>query len=292
MRKKEKNIISRRLMNSYVLSIISISLVLLLVGVFGLIVINAKQVSDYFKENIVISVILKENVNETEGKAFNKELDTLKAIKTTSYISKEMGTLEMKKMLGEDFLNAFETNPVPISIELKLKSEYFNADSVSALKHEVSKSPLVEEVTYQESLIEMLNKNIEKIGFILLGFIVALLLISSLLINNTVRLNIYSKRFSIYTMRLVGATKGFIRAPFLWKSILQGLLAGLIASFILMGGLFLIKDEIKNVFNILSLEPLLIVLGGIILLGVLICLICTFFVVTRMVSLTNDELYY
>ena len=153
-------------------------------------------------------------------------------------------------------------------------------------------SPQVEEVTYQASLIEILNKNIEKIGMVLLAFVIVLLLISFLLINNTVRLNIYSKRFSIYTMRLVGATKGFIRAPFVWKSVLQGLMAGLIASFILMGSLYLIKDELKNVFNVMSIESLLIVVGSIILLGVFICVICTFLVVTRLVSLTNDELYY
>lgn len=292
MRKKEKNIISRRLLNSYLLSIISISLVLLLVGVFGLIAVNARQVSNYFKENIIISVILKENVNENQGREFSKQLNTYKEVKKTNYISKEMGTIEMKKMLGEDFLNAFESNPIPISIELNLHSKYFIPDSVEVLKNKLSQIPIVEEVTYQASLIEILNKNIEKIGFVIFGFIIILLLISSLLINNTVRLNIYSKRFSIYTMRLVGATKGFIRAPFVWKSVLQGLLAGLIASFILMGGLFLIKDQLKNVFNVMSLESLLIVVGGTILLGVFICVICTFIVVTRMISLTNDELYY
>ena len=244
-------------MNSYVLSIISISMVLLLVGIFGLIAVNAKQVSDYFKENIIISVILKENVRDNEAFKFQESLKSNPAIKSMNYISKEMGTLEMKKMLGEDFLNAFESNPIPISIELRLNANYFLPDSVSVLENQIMLNPNVEEVTYQASLIEILNKNMEKIGFVLLGFVIVLLFISFLLINNTVRLNIYSKRFSIYTMRLVGATKGFIRAPFVWKSVLQGLLAGLIASFILMGALYLVKDELKNVFNVMSLDSLL-----------------------------------
>lgn len=292
MSKKEKNIIARRLVNSYLLSIVSISLVLLLVGVFGIFAINARKVSDYFKENIKISTILKENVTEEEAFALQKKLDFLPAVKNTKYISKEQGTREMKELLGEDFLNAFESNPIPISIELGLNADYFAADSLEMLKKILLENSQVDEVAYQASLIEALNNNMKKIGAVVMAFILLLLFVSFVLINNTVRLNVYSKRFSIYTMRLVGATKAFIRAPFLLKALFQGLLSGLLASAVLTALLYVVRNEFGNLFSIFDMHTMGIVLGGVVVLGMLICIICTFFVVNRLVTLTNDELYY
>lgn len=292
MSKKEKNIIARRLVNSYLLSIVSISLVLLLVGAFGVIAINARQVSDYFKENIKIAAILKENVAENEALALKKRLEMLPAVKNTQYISKEQGTKEMKELLGQDFLDAFETNPIPISIELSLNASYFVTDSLELLKKDLLEIPQVDEVSYQASLVEILNKNMERIGFIIMAFIVLLLFVSFVLINNTVRLNVYSKRFSIYTMRLVGATKSFIRAPFLVKAMFQGLLSGLLAAVTLTGILYLIRSEFEQLFSIFRMDMLAVVLGGLVFLGVIICMACTFFVVNRLVTLSNDELYY
>ncbi|MEG0890304.1 MAG: permease-like cell division protein FtsX [Bacteroidales bacterium] len=292
MSKKEKNIIARRLVNSYLLSIVSISLVLLLVGAFGAIAINARQVSDYFKENVKISAILKENIKDDEAIKFQKRLNFLPAVKKTQYISKEQGTKEMKELLGQDFLDVFETNPVPISIELSLKANYFVGDSLEILKAELLEMPPVAEVSYQDSLVEILNKNMERIGFIIMAFILLLLFVSFVLINNTVRLNVYSKRFSIYTMRLVGATKSFIRAPFLVKAVFQGLLSGLLAAIALTGIFYFIRSEFEQLFSIFSMEMLAILLVGLVLLGMMICTICTFFVVNRLVTLSNDELYY
>ncbi|MEF9985562.1 MAG: permease-like cell division protein FtsX [Bacteroidales bacterium] len=292
MSKKEKNIIARRLVNSYLLSIVSISLVLLLVGAFGAIAINARQVSDYFKENVKISAILKENIKDDEAIKFQKRLNFLPAVKKTQYISKEQGTKEMKELLGQDFLDVFETNPVPISIELSLKANYFVGDSLEILKAELLEMFPVAEVSYQDSLVEILNKNMERIGFIIMAFILLLLFVSFVLINNTVRLNVYSKRFSIYTMRLVGATKSFIRAPFLVKAVFQGLLSGLLAAIALTGIFYFIRSEFEQLFSIFSMEMLAILLVGLVLLGMMICTICTFFVVNRLVTLSNDELYY
>ncbi|MEG2848740.1 MAG: permease-like cell division protein FtsX, partial [Bacteroidales bacterium] len=286
MSKKEKNIIARRLVNSYLLSIVSISLVLLLVGAFGAIAINARQVSDYFKENIKISAILKENIKDEEAIKFQKRLNFLPAVKKTQYISKEQGTKEMKELLGQDFLDVFETNPVPISIELSLKANYFVGDSLEILKAELLEMPPVAEVSYQDSLVEILNKNMERIGFIIMAFILLLLFVSFVLINNTVRLNVYSKRFSIYTMRLVGATKSFIRAPFLVKAVFQGLLSGLLAAIALTGIFYFIRSEFEQLFSIFSMEMLAILLVGLVLLGMMICTICTFFVVNRLVTLS------
>ena len=292
MNRKEKNIIARRLVHSYLSSIISISLVLLLVGIFGLIAINARSVSDYFKENIRISAILKENVTEAEALKFEKTLLGMPFVKGTQYISKEQGTREMKDMLGEDFLEVFETNPIPISIEIQLKAAYFSIDSIQAAEKKLSEMPPIDEVTYQASLIEIINRNMERVGVILMIFILLMLFVSFVLINITVRLNIYSKRFSIYTMRLVGATRAFIRAPFLTRAVFQGLLAGLLAAAGLVGILFFVKNEFARLFSIFDMEILLIVLGGTVLLGIVICWICTFFVVGKLVSLRSDDLYY
>ena len=227
MGKREKNIIARRLVHSYLSSIISISLVLLLVGFFALLAVNARSVSDYFKENMRISLILSGTTGEKRALEIEKAIQGMAPVKATEYISKEQGTREMKELLGEDFLDVFQTNPIPISIEVQLKADYFSADSIELFRKQVAGIGEVDEILYENSVIETINTNIERIGFIVSVFILLLLFISFVLINNTVRLNVYSKRFSIYTMRLVGATKAFIRAPFLLRAVFQGLISGL-----------------------------------------------------------------
>ena len=292
MGRKEKNIIARRLVHSYLSSIISIALVLLLIGIFGILAVNAGAVQNYFKENVKISAILKESVGEAQAKKLQENLLQHPAVKETHYISKEQGTKEMQQMLGEDFLSAFDSNPIPISIEINLNGEYFHPDSIRILSQVLMKEPQIEEVAYQESLLEILNNNMERIAYFFMVFIALLMFISFVLINNTVRLNVYSKRFSIYTMRLVGAKRSFIRAPFLVKSVFQGMLSGLLASLALLGILYLVRNEFEQMFTIFNMELVAMVLGGVVVLGALICLICTFFVVNRLVSLNNDDLYY
>jgi len=191
MVKKEKNIIARRLVHSYLSSIISISMVLLLVGLFAILAVNAKSVSDYFKENVKISVILKEDVEDLDAREVEKHIGGLNSVKSTEYISKEQGTREMKDLLGEDFLKVFDVNPIPISIDVLLNADYFEPDSLEAFKLQMSSLPQVDEVLYQNTLIEAINDNIERIGLVLMVFIALLLFISFVLINNTVRLNVY-----------------------------------------------------------------------------------------------------
>ena len=292
MGKKEKNIIARRLVHSYLSSTVSISMVLLLVGIFAVLAINAKSVSDYFKENITISVILNGDVEESEAHKIDRQICVLQSVKSTQYISKEQGTKEMKQMLGEDFLRIFESNPIPISIDVQLNAEYFHPDSLALFRKQMEEISQVDEVLYQNTLIEAINDNIERIGLVMMIFIALLLFISFVLINNTVRLNVYSKRFSIYTMRLVGATRAFIRAPFLVQAVFQGLISALLAVLILVGVLFVVKEQFAQLFDVFQPRLLMIVLSGTIALGVVICVICTYFVVNRLVSLTNDELYY
>lgn len=292
MGRKEKNIIARRLVHSYLSSIISIALVLMLIGFFGILAANAGAVQNYFKENVRISAILKENIEEAQAKKLQQQLEALPAVKETKFISKEQGTKEMQQMLGEDFLNAFDSNPIPISIELTLKGEYFHPDSIKHVASSIMENSQVEEVAYQESLLELLNENFERIAYFFLIFAALLMFISFVLINNTVRLNVYSKRFSIYTMRLVGAKRSFIRAPFLVKSIFQGILSGLLAVLALLGILYLVRSEFEQLFTVFNMKIVAMVLAGTVALGALICLVCTFFVVNRLVSLNNDDLYY
>lgn len=288
----ENKLIRRRLAGAWLSSVISITLVLLLVGVASLLLVNTKSVSDYFKENVQVSVLMKQEVSEEEAMNYATTLDAMPFIKGTRFISKEEGTKEMTDMLGEDFLNVFETAPIPVSVDVTLKADYVSADSLELVKKAIASSPLVDEVIYQQSLVDKLNTNLGKISIILGVFLILLLFISFVLINNTVRLNFFSKRFTIHTMKLVGATKSFIRAPFIGQAVFQGLISSLLAIILLLGLMFFVRREFVQLFEVFSKDLLLVVMGIVVLSGILICLVSTYFVVGRLVSLSNDELYY
>jgi cell division transport system permease protein len=293
MSKTENNkIMRRRLANAYLSSIISISLVLLLVGVAGMLLVNAKSVSDYFKENMQVTVMMKQTVDDDDALEFKKKLDGRRYIKSSLFVSKEQGRREMADMLGDDFLDVFETSPIPVSIDVTLNADYVSADSLEVVRAEISESPLVDEVVYQRSLVDALNANLSRISLVLGIFIALLLFISFVLINNTVRLNVFSRRFTIHTMKLVGATKSFIRAPFLVQSAFQGIFAAIIAIMVLVCMLFFVKSEFEQLFEVFRLELLLLVMGIVLVSGVAICMVSTYFVVGKLVSLKKDELYY
>lgn len=287
----ENRLIRRRLAGAWLSTVISISLVLLLVGVAGLLVANARSVSDYFKENMQVSVLMKQEVGDDEAMEYVSDLDAKPFIKSTTFVSREQGAKEMTDLLGEDFLNVFEAAPIPVSVDVTLKADYVSSDSLEVVKNEIMKSPLVDEVVYQQSLVDKLNTNLRKISMVFGVFIVLLLFISFVLINNTVRLNVFSRRFTIHTMRLVGATKSFIRAPFLVQAVFQGLFSALLATLMLVGILFFVRSEFAQLFEVFRLDMLLIVIGVEILAGVLICVVSTALVVGRLVSLSKDELY-
>ena len=287
----ENRLIRRRLAGAWLSTVISISLVLLLVGVAGLLVANARSVSDYFKENMQVSVLMKQEVGDDEAMEYVSDVDAKPFIKSTTFESREQGAKEMTDLLGEDFLNVFEAAPIPVSVDVTLKADYVSSDSLEVVKNEIMKSPLVDEVVYQQSLVDKLNTNLRKISMVLGVFIVLLLFISFVLINNTVRLNVFSRRFTIHTMRLVGATKSFIRAPCLVQAVFQGLFSALLATLMLVGILFFVRSEFAQLFEVFRLDMLLIVIGVEILAGVLICVVSTALVVGRLVSLSKDELY-
>ena len=285
-------IMRRRLANAYLSSVISISLVLLLVGLASILLVNAKSVSDYFKENMQVSVMMKQNVSEESAMKFKTRLDKERYIKSSVYVSKEQGMAEMAQMLGDDFLDVFEVSPIPASIDITLNADYVSADSLEVVKQEISKSTLVDEVIYQRSLVDALNANLSKISLILGVFIALLLFISFVLINNTVRLNVFARRFTIHTMKLVGATKSFIRAPFLVQAVFQGVFSAVLAIVVLLGVMFFVKSEFQQLFEIFRVELLLVVMGIVLVSGIVICTVSTYFVVGKLISLKKDELYY
>ena len=292
MSKGDNRIMKRRLANAYLSSVISISLVLLLVGVASMLLVNAKGVSDYFKENMQVSVLMKQNVSEEDAMAFCDRLENERYIRSTVYVSREQGERELARQLGDDFLDIFETSPIPVSIDVTLTAEYVSFDSLEVVRAELSESPLVDEVNYQRSLVDALNANLSRISLILAFFIALLLFISYVLINNTVRLNVYARRFTIHTMKLVGATRSFIRAPFLVQAAFQGIFSAFLAIIALLGILFFMRSEFEQMFEIFRLELLLMVMGIVMVSGLLICLTSTYFVVNKLVSLKKDELYY
>ena len=292
MAHKENKIMKRRLASAYLSTLVSISLVLLLVGIAALLLINSRNVSDYFKKNMRMSVMYKPEVTEQQALLHQKELDALAFVATSEFISRERGEQEMKAMLGEDFLSVFESSPVPVSTEITLSPNYVRADSLELVTGVIGQSPIVEEVVFQKTLIDALNTNLGRISAILLVAIVLLLFVSSVLIGNTIRLNVYDKRFTVHTMKLVGATKGFIRKPFLIKSAFMGLFASIIAIIMLLALLFLLKRELPQLFELFTPGMLLVVMGVVIAAGILICVVSTYLLVGKMVSLDKSELYY
>ena len=292
MGKVENKMMRRRLANAYLSSVISISLVLLLVGVASMLLVNAKSVSDYFKENMQVSVLMKQSVSEEKAMKFQEKLEKEKFIKSTLFVSKEQGRRELAEQLGEDFLDVFVTSPIPVAIDVTLEADYVSRDSLEMVKAHIGKSDLVEEVVYQTSLVEALNANISKVSLVIGVFIALLLFISFVLINNTVRLNVFARRFTIHTMKLVGATRSFIRAPFLVQGAFQGLFSSFVAIVMLVIMMFFIRSEFSQLFEIFRVELLLLVMGIVIVSGLVICLVSTWFVVNKLISLKKDELYY
>lgn len=283
--------IRRRLVSAWISTVISLSLVLFLVGMGSLLLVNARAVGNYFKENLQVSVLLKQQVTEEQALKYESEVASLPGVRTTHYVSREQGVEEMSRMLGQDFLDVFEAAPVPISIDVNLEAAYVSSDSLAVMKAALAESPLVEEVVYQTSLVDALNQNLRRISLAIVVMVALLMFISFVLIANTVRLDLFSRRFTIYTMHLVGATKSYIRAPFMGRAALQGLFAALLGIVLLVGGLYVIRDEFPQLFLIFSVESLLQVMGVMVCTGVLICMVSTFFMVGRLVGYDRDKLY-
>ena len=283
--------IRRRLVSAWVSTVISLSLVLLLVGMGTLLLVNARAVGNYFKENLQVSVLLKPHVTEEQALKYESQVASIPGVRATHYVSRDEGVEEMSKMLGQDFLDVFETAPVPISIDVNLEAGYVSSDSLAVVRAALSESPLVEEVVYQTSLVDALNQNLRRISLGIVVMVALLLFISFVLIANTVRLDLFSRRFTIHTMHLVGATKSYIRAPFMGRAALQGLFAALLGIIFLVGILYIVRDEFPQLFQIFTIDSLLEVMAVVLVTGVAICMASTFVMVGRLVGYDRDKLY-
>jgi len=292
MAKKEPAVTKRRLRSSYFTSIISITLVLFMLGVLGLLILNAQRLSEYVKENIGFSIILKENVKEVDVILLQKTLDAAEYVKSTKYITKEQAAKELEEELGENFIEFLGYNPLLASIEVHLYADYANPDSIKVIEQDFQQYEQIKEVFYQKSLVSLVNENIRKISLIILIFSGLLFLIAIALINNTIRLSVYSKRFIINTMQLVGATRGFIRRPFLYRSVWQGIVAALLAIGLLNGVLYLAQKEFKEVINFQDIEIIGVLFLSVLFIGIIINWISTFFAVTKYLRMNVDKLYY
>ena len=283
--------IRRRLVSAWVSTVISLSLVLLLVGMGTLLLVNARAVGNYFKENLQVSVLLKQHVTEEQALKYESQVASIPGVRATHYVSRDEGVEEMSKMLGQDFLDVFETAPVPISIDVNLEAGYVSSDSLAVVRAALSESPLVEEVVYQTSLVDALNQNLRRISLGIVVMVALLLFISFVLIATTVRLDLFSRRFTIHTMHLVGATKSYIRAPFMGRAALQGLFAALLGIIFLVGILYIVRDEFPQLFQIFTIDSLLEVMAVVLVTGVAICMASTFVMVGRLVGYDRDKLY-
>jgi len=292
VKKNETGFSKTKLRSSYATLVVSVSLVLFLLGILGLVLINAKELSDYFRESLSFSVILDDDAKEADIRMLQKDLDAKMYVKSTEYVSRPEAAAKMREELGEDFISFLGDNPLPASIDVYLVSNYTSPDSVAKIEKYILEYPFVKEVWYQESLLFLINENVNKISLFLLVISSFLFLIALTIINNTIRLSIYSRRFIIRTMQLVGATRSFIRKPFIMQSAFHGFLAALISMTLLMALLYLIENEFFLMFSFESTNLLILLGAAIIAVGILINIISTYFSVNRYLSISEDKLYY
>jgi cell division transport system permease protein len=289
---KESRIIQRRLRSSYITSVISISLVLFLLGLLVILILNARKISDTVKENIGFTVILKENIKEADIMRLQKNLDASRYVKSTEYIDKERAAKEFQQELGDDFVSFLGYNPLLSSIEVKLYAEYANSDSIAIIENDLKNYEQVNEVFYQKSLVHLINDNVKKISFIILLFGGMLLVVAISLINNTIRLSIYAKRFLINTMQLVGATNSFIMKPFIYRSIIQGIAGATIAISLILAALFWAENQMRDNLYLADVNSVFILCILLLFSGIVINIISTYFSVNKFLRLHTDELYY
>lgn len=282
----------RRLIGSYFSVVLSIGLVLFLLGLLGILVLNTKKAADYFKEQIPLTIYLKDSAKEVEVEQLRKSLEMADYTKSIEYVSKEDAAEAQSKEIGEDFLEFLGYNPLQNSIDVHFKANYVSSQQISEISEDLMKEDFVNEVDYDEPLVSLVSKNVTQVSFWVLVISGLFLFIAVLLINSSIRLSVYSKRFTIKTMQMVGATKSFIRRPFIWNNIKLGLIGALLA----MVGMAIILFYINKSFPDLGLTQDKVILGamfmGVLLLGVILTWLSTFLATQRFLNLQTDELYY
>lgn len=282
----------RRLQSSYLSVIISIALVLFMLGILGLVLLKSTKVANHFKEKVAITLFLKDNVSYKQTEKLQEELKNNEYTKRIRFVSKTQAAKEYSKEIGEDFLKFLGTNPLKNSIDLYLKADFVSPEKIAELETKFEKNNLVAEVSYDKPLIELLTKNIQRISFWLLIIGVFFGIVAIILINSSIRLSIYSKRFNIKTMQMVGATKSFIRRPFIWQSIKLGLLGALIALIALAFVIYYLDKFVPALELIKDYISLGYLIGGVLISAFIITWISTYFATQRFLNLQTDELYY
>ncbi len=282
----------RRLLSSYLSVVVSIALVLFMVGVLGLVVLKSTKIANHFKEKVAVTLFLKDKVKRSQSLKLQESLKKKDYTNSITYISKETAAKEYSKDIGEDFLKFLGTNPLKNAMDIHLKPEFISPDKMAEIKKELEKNAYVSEVVFDAPLIQLLTQNIQKIGFWLLIVAGFFTLIAIVLINSSIRLSVYSKRFTIKTMQMVGATKRFIRRPFIWKSIRLGIVGALIASVGLFTLVYYVSKRIPELELLNDLQGLGIVFGGVLLCGIFVTWISTYFATQRFLNLKTDQLHY
>jgi len=292
MLSQEEKFNKRRLRTNYISTTLSITFVLFLLGALGFILLHAQKLSVHVRESIQVRVIIHDNVKEADVLALQKQIDAAEYSKLTKYITREEAADDLTQELGEDFITFLGHNPLMPSIVLHLKADYANNDSLKVIEKKLSENEMVREVSYRPILVQKLNDNIKRISIVLLVMSVLFFLISFALINNTIRLMIYSKRLIIRSMQLVGATRSFIRRPFILKGILQGVFACILALVLLSLVIRIAEREVPDLVNIKQDIDLFIMLFGAVLLsGILLTWVSTFFAVRKFLNLRIEKLY-
>lgn len=282
----------KQIWSSNVTSVVSISLVLFMLGLLGLILLYANALSGYVKENIGFTIYMKDEAKEVDIVQFQKFLDASDFTRSTKYVSKEDAAEYLQDVLGEDFVGFMGYNPLKRSIDVRIKSDYANEDGIVDIKSELLENPMIYEIDYPVDLIRVINRNVRKAGVVILVFCGLLSLIAVTLINNNIRLSVYSKRFLINSMKLVGATQSFIRKPFVIEGVLRGVIGAAVANVLLVGVIYFGRQSVPELFGEQDTQIMVMLFGLVLLLGLVISFLSTTFAVRKYLRLSVDELYY
>ena len=286
-----ENYNKRRLISSYFSVVLSIFLVLFLLGALGLFVINSKKITNDFKENIPMTVFFDNDANDSVINAFDTEMKNAKFIKDYAFVHKDSAAKNNVDIVGKDFMEFLGFNPLQNSFDIHLKGDYVIADSIKKIERNIRKNEMVSEIIYDKELVDMVNNNVTKISFWILVISAILTVVAMLLINSSLRLSVYSHRFTIKTMQMVGATKSFIRKPFIWRSIKLGLIGSGLAIIALLALVFYVDGLFPSLGIAKDYVSIAIVIFGVLVVGIIITSISTFFATQRFLNLKTDDLY-
>jgi cell division transport system permease protein len=282
----------RRLRSSYFSVIVSVALVLFLLGLLGLLILKTKTISDHFKEQVAVTVFLNDSAKKKDIQKLQSDLEKKEYTKAVIFTSKENAAKEYSEDIGEDFIEYLGKNPLKNAITVFVKSDFVTPEKMSEIDKVISKNKFVFEVSYDKPLINLLTKNIQRISLWVLVFSGLFMLIAIVLINSAIRLSVYSKRFTIKTMQMVGATKGFIRKPFIWKGVQLGVLGAIVAVLGVFGVMYYIHKNLPEMTIFDDKVLVATLFGSILIIGILITLLSTFFATKRFLNLRTEDLYY